>query len=80
MGPVFELSLRQLTGKWRLAIIVLVAAVPVAVVLAFRAAGGAEDRLCERPRRRGQGIPRRHDNRRRAAHRYDDIRDGQLRE
>ena len=44
MGPVFDLSLRQLSGKWRLAIIMLVAAVPVAVVLAFRAAGGAEDR------------------------------------
>ena len=44
MVPVFELSLRQLTGKWRLAIILLVAAVPVAVVLAFRAAAGAEDR------------------------------------
>jgi ABC-2 type transport system permease protein len=36
--------MRQLTGKWRLAIIILVAAVPVVVVLAFRAAGGADDR------------------------------------
>ena len=44
MGPIFHLSMRQLTGKWRLAIIVLVAAMPVAVVLAFRAAGGADDR------------------------------------
>ncbi len=44
MGPVFELTMRQLTGKWRLAIIILVAAVPVVVVLAFRAAGGGDDR------------------------------------
>lgn len=44
MGPVFALTMRQLTGKWRLAIIILVAAVPVVVVLAFRAAGGADDR------------------------------------
>ena len=44
MGPIFQLSMRQLTGKWRLAIIILVAATPVAVVLAFRAAGGADDR------------------------------------
>ena len=43
MGPIFHLSIRQLTGKWRLAIIVLVAATPVAVVLAFRAAGGTDD-------------------------------------
>ena len=35
--------MRQLTGKWRLAIILLVAATPVAVVLAFRAAGGTDD-------------------------------------
>ena len=44
MGPIFQLSIRQLTGKWRLAIIVLVAALPVAVVLALRAAGGTDDR------------------------------------
>ncbi len=44
MGPVFELTMRQLTGKWRLAIIILVAALPVIVVLAFRAAGGGDDR------------------------------------
>ena len=43
MGPIFGLSMRQLTGKWRLAIILLVAATPVAVVLAFRAAGGTDD-------------------------------------
>ena len=35
--------MRQLTGKWRLAIILLVAVTPVAVVLAFRAAGGTDD-------------------------------------
>ncbi len=44
MGPIFELSIRQLSGKWRLAIILLVAATPVAVVLAFRATGGVDDR------------------------------------
>ena len=44
MGPIFQLSIRQLTGKWRLAIIVLVAAIPVAVVVALRAAGGVDDR------------------------------------
>ncbi len=44
MGPIFQLSIRQLTGKWRLAIIVLVAAMPVAVVVALRAAGGTDDR------------------------------------
>ena len=44
MGPIFGLSVRQLSGKWRLAIIFLVAATPVAVVLAFRAAGAADDR------------------------------------
>ena len=43
MGPIFHLTMRQLTGKWRLAIIVLVAAMPVAVVLAFRATGEADD-------------------------------------
>lgn len=44
MGPIFHLTMRQLTGKWRLAVIVLVAAMPVAVVVAFRAAGGDDDR------------------------------------
>ena len=43
MGPVFALTMHQLSGKWRLAIILLVAATPVAVVIAFRAAGGADD-------------------------------------
>ena len=40
MGPIFELSLRQLSGKWRIAIVLLVAAVPIGLVLVFRAAGG----------------------------------------
>ncbi len=44
MGPIFQLSMRQLTGKWRLAIIILVAAIPVAVALAFRITGDAGDR------------------------------------
>ena len=43
MGPIFGLSMRQLSGKWRLAIILLVAATPVGVVLAIRAAGGLDD-------------------------------------
>ena len=43
MGPIFELSLRQLSGKWRIAIVLLVAAVPIGLVLVFRAAGGGEE-------------------------------------
>ena len=37
MGPIFRLSLRQLLGKWRVAIIVLLAAAPVALVALIRA-------------------------------------------
>ena len=37
MGAIFQLSLRQLLGKWRIAIIVLLAAAPVALVAAIRA-------------------------------------------
>ena len=37
MGPIFRLSLRQLSGKWRLAVIVLLAAAPVALVATIRA-------------------------------------------
>ena len=33
MGPVFWLSLRQLTGRWRLALIFLLAALPVALAI-----------------------------------------------
>lgn len=42
MGPVFWLSLRQLTGRWRLALIFLLAALPVglAVILSLTAGGG----------------------------------------
>ena len=42
MGPVFLLSLRQLTGRWRLALIFLLAALPVglAVILSLTAGGG----------------------------------------
>ena len=34
MGPVFLLSLRQLSGKWRLGIILLLAAVPILISVA----------------------------------------------
>ena len=34
MGPVFLLSLHQLSGKWRLGIIVLLAAVPILISVA----------------------------------------------
>ena len=37
MVPVFLLSMRQLLGKWRIAIIVLLAAAPVALVALIRA-------------------------------------------
>ena len=37
MGPIFRLSLRQLLGKWRIAIIVLLAAAPVGLVAVIRA-------------------------------------------
>ena len=37
MGPIFRLSLRQLLGKWRIAIIVLLAAIPVGLVAVIRA-------------------------------------------
>ena len=37
MGPIFRLSLRQLLGKSRIAVIVLLAAAPVAMVAAIRA-------------------------------------------
>ena len=33
MGPVFRLSLRQLTGRWRLVLILLLAALPVALAI-----------------------------------------------
>ncbi|MCI0846106.1 MAG: ABC transporter permease subunit [Chloroflexi bacterium] len=44
MGPVFWLSLRQLTGRWRLALIFLLAALPVglAVILSLTAGGGGD--------------------------------------
>ncbi len=35
MGPVFWLSLRQLTGRWRLALIFLLAALPVGLAVVF---------------------------------------------
>ena len=36
MGPIFRLSLRQLLGKWRIVVIVLLAAAPVALVALIR--------------------------------------------
>lgn len=33
MGPVFRLSLRQLTGKWRLSLIIVLAALPVTLAI-----------------------------------------------
>lgn len=43
MGPVFWLSLRQLTGRWRLTLILLLAALPVgmAVIVFFAASDDA---------------------------------------
>ena len=37
MGPIFWLSLRQLLGKWRITVIVLLAAAPVAIAALVRA-------------------------------------------
>ena len=44
MGPIFGLSIRQLTGRWRVALIVLLAALPVglAVIVHFAATGETE--------------------------------------
>ena len=43
MGPVFWLSLRQLTGRWRLSLIFLLAALPVGLaVIVFFTAGDDE--------------------------------------
>lgn len=39
MGPIFQLSLRQLASKWRIAIITLLVLLPIAVVAAGRALG-----------------------------------------
>ncbi len=43
MLPIFELSLRQLSGKWRVAIIILAAAIPIATTAAARATVGTND-------------------------------------
>ena len=40
MVPILQLSLRQLSGKWRITVIALLAALPVAIVAAGRAFGG----------------------------------------
>ena len=39
MGPIFQLSLRQLSGKWRIGIVALLAVLPVAIVAALRGFG-----------------------------------------
>ena len=76
MGPIFRLSLRQLLGKWRIAIIVLLAAVPVglvAVIRAFNVDLGADD-LDEL----AVGIVGVLDGHGRSAHRDDDAGHGQF--
>ena len=43
MGPVFWLSLRQLTGRWRLALIFLLAALPVGLAVILSLTAGGDD-------------------------------------
>jgi len=43
MGPVFWLSLRQLTGRWRLALIFLLAALPVGLAIIVSIVDGDAD-------------------------------------
>ena len=43
MGPVFLLSLRQLTGRWRLALIFLLAALPVGLAVILSLTAGGDD-------------------------------------
>ena len=43
MGPVFWLSMRQLTGRWRLTLILLLAALPVALAAIVYFAAADED-------------------------------------
>jgi len=45
MGAVYRLTLRQLSGRWRLAIITVVAALPVLITLLTMQASGAPDLL-----------------------------------
>ncbi len=47
MGPVFWLSMRQLTGRWRLALILLLAALPVALAAIMYFAASDEDSFSE---------------------------------
>ena len=44
MGPIFWLSIRQLTGRWRVTLVLLLAALPVglAVIVRFAATGETE--------------------------------------
>ena len=42
MGPIFRLSLRQLAGRWRLLMILLLAALPVALTALISALAGNE--------------------------------------
>ena len=43
MGPVFMLSLRQLTGRWRILLLLLLAILPVALVALVSAALGEDE-------------------------------------
>lgn len=43
MIPLLMLSVRQLAGRWRLALILLLAALPVVVIVLVRIAGGDQD-------------------------------------
>ena len=54
MGALFRLSLRQLTGKWRLLLLVLLAALPIGLAVVVSLALG-EDETLVRPRSSGTG-------------------------
>ena len=47
MGPVFWLSMRQLTGRWRLALILLLSALPVALAAIVHFAAADEDHFSD---------------------------------
>ena len=40
MGPVFALSLRQITGKWRMSLVLLLAALPAVMAVIVRSTAG----------------------------------------
>ncbi len=47
MGPVFRLTLRQLTGRWRLLLILLLAALPVTLAATMHFAAAADGTFSE---------------------------------